>query len=69
MGVLQFEVTEFDPELREMGEAIERCAALLRDAEARLRDDLLHAYHILDADGQASGIAGHLTARLPGAKE
>ena len=37
------------------------------DAEARLRDDLLHAYHILDADGQASGIAGHLTARLPGA--
>lgn len=37
------------------------------DAEARLKDDLLHAYHILDADGQASGIAGHLTARLPGA--
>lgn len=37
------------------------------DAEARLRDDLLHAYHILDADGQSSGIAGHLTARLPGA--
>lgn len=37
------------------------------DAEARLRDELLHAYHVLDADGQASGIAGHLTARLPGA--
>ena len=37
------------------------------EAERRLRDDLLHAYHILDADGQASGIAGHLTARLPGA--
>ncbi|WP_431283471.1 class II aldolase/adducin family protein [Humitalea sp. 24SJ18S-53] len=36
-------------------------------SEAALRDDLLHAYHILDADGQASGIAGHLTARLPGA--
>jgi L-fuculose-phosphate aldolase len=35
-------------------------------AEAKLREDLLHAYHILDADGQASGIAGHLTARLPG---
>jgi L-fuculose-phosphate aldolase len=36
---------------------------------AELRDlkrDLLHAYHILDADGQSSGIAGHLTARLPG---
>jgi L-fuculose-phosphate aldolase len=39
----------------------------MSDAEALLRSDLLHAYHILDADGQASGIAGHLTARLPGA--
>jgi L-fuculose-phosphate aldolase len=37
------------------------------EAEALLKQDLLHAYHILDADGQASGIAGHLTARLPGA--
>jgi L-fuculose-phosphate aldolase len=37
------------------------------DAERLLKQDLLHAYHILDADGQASGIAGHLTARLPGA--
>ncbi|MBU8541290.1 class II aldolase/adducin family protein [Falsiroseomonas tokyonensis] len=36
-------------------------------SEAALKQDLLHAYHILDADGQASGIAGHLTARLPGA--
>ena len=35
--------------------------------ETELKRDLLHAYHILDADGQASGIAGHLTARLPGA--
>lgn len=33
-----------------------------------LKHDLLHAYHILDADGQSSGIAGHLTARLPGAR-
>ncbi len=39
----------------------------MTDTEARLKSDLLHAYHILDADGQASGIAGHLTARLPGA--
>src|SRR5579885_158218 len=36
-------------------------------AELReLKHDLLHAYHILDADGQSSGIAGHLTARRPG---
>lgn len=38
----------------------------MSEAEGRLKHDLLHAYHILDADGQASGIAGHLTARLPG---
>ena len=39
----------------------------MTEAERLLTSDLLHAYHILDADGQASGIAGHLTARLPGA--
>lgn len=39
----------------------------MSEAERLLKQDLLHAYHILDADGQASGIAGHLTARLPGA--
>ena len=38
----------------------------MSEAERLLKHDLLHAYHILDADGQASGIAGHLTARLPG---
>jgi L-fuculose-phosphate aldolase len=35
--------------------------------EATLRRDLLAAYHILDLHGQNAGIAGHLTARLPGA--
>jgi L-fuculose-phosphate aldolase len=37
------------------------------EALATLRDELLHAYHILDGDGQSYGVAGHLTARLPGA--
>lgn len=32
-----------------------------------LKRDLICGYHILDHDGQASGIAGHLSARLPGA--
>ena len=32
---------------------------------ARLRDDLLYGFHILDQEGQNSGIAGHLTARAP----
>jgi L-fuculose-phosphate aldolase len=32
----------------------------------RLRAALLTGFHILDEEGQNSGIAGHLTARLPG---
>lgn len=31
-----------------------------------LKQDMVYAYHILDRAGQGSGIAGHLTARLPG---
>lgn len=34
--------------------------------DALLRD-LITGYHVLDHDGQASGVAGHLSARLPGA--
>jgi uncharacterized protein Yka (UPF0111/DUF47 family) len=30
-AIVQFERTEFDPELRQMGDAIQRCAGLLRD--------------------------------------
>jgi L-fuculose-phosphate aldolase len=33
---------------------------------ATLKRELLAAYHILDLFGQNAGIAGHLTARLPG---
>jgi L-fuculose-phosphate aldolase len=36
------------------------------EAETALRGDLLTGFHILDEEGQNSGIAGHLTARLPG---
>jgi len=36
------------------------------DDRKRLRADLLTGFRILDAEGQNSGIAGHLTARLPG---
>lgn len=35
------------------------------DGDDRLRSDLLTGFHILDEEGQNSGIAGHLTARLP----
>lgn len=33
-----------------------------------LKQDMVYAFHLLDRAGQGSGIAGHLTARLPGAK-
>ena len=39
--------------------------AAVAPTEARLRADLLLGFHILDEEGQNSGIAGHVTARLP----
>ena len=39
------------------------------DAEATLRRELLLAFHVLDMEGLDSGIAGHLTARIPGAQD
>jgi L-fuculose-phosphate aldolase len=38
------------------------------DALNTLVHDLVHAFQILAMDGQGSGISGHLTARLPGAR-
>jgi L-fuculose-phosphate aldolase len=37
-------------------------------ALAALKHDLLCAFHVLHRAGQGSGVAGHLTARLPGAE-
>lgn len=38
------------------------------DALRTLLHDLVHAFQVLAMDGQGSGISGHLTARLPGAR-
>jgi L-fuculose-phosphate aldolase len=38
------------------------------DARARLLQDLLYAFHVVDLCGQPSGMGSHLTARLPGAQ-
>mgnify|MGYP003669351246 FL=1 len=38
------------------------------DAVARLRQELLFAFHVVDMLGQPSGMGSHLTARLPGAE-
>lgn len=37
------------------------------DALAKLRQDLLFAFHVVDMLGHPSGMGAHLTARLPGA--
>ena len=38
------------------------------DPQAAWLDELVLAYHALDLDGQGSGVAGHLSARAPGAQ-
>jgi hypothetical protein len=35
-------------------------------ATAQLRADLVCAVHVLDLDGQGSGLGGHVPARIPG---
>lgn len=37
------------------------------DAAAKIRQELLFAFHVVDMLGQPSGMGSHLTARLPGA--
>lgn len=39
-----------------------------KPALERLKRDLLHAFHVVDLEGQPSGMGSHLTARLPGAE-
>lgn len=38
------------------------------EAVRALLRELVTGYHVLDHDGQSSGVAGHLSARIPGAK-
>ena len=52
-----------------MNETIRKFAPRTDGPElAALKHDLLCAFHVLHRAGQGSGVAGHLTARLPGAE-
>ena len=53
-----------------MNEAVRTAKARTADTPelAALKHDLLCAFHVLHRAGQGSGVAGHLTARLPGAQ-
>jgi L-fuculose-phosphate aldolase len=44
-------------------------AAASADPMEKLREELLHAFHIVDLSGQPSGMGSHMTARLPGTQE
>jgi L-fuculose-phosphate aldolase len=52
-----------------MPDTVETASRADREAAIRaMKQDMVYAYHILDRAGQGSGIAGHLTARRPGAQ-
>lgn len=55
-------------EQKQMNEAVNLSAGKARDRLIHdLKRDLVLGCHLLAADGQGTGIAGHFTARLPGA--
>jgi L-fuculose-phosphate aldolase len=40
----------------------------MENSTQTLMRELVYAFHIIDLDGQGSGVSGHLTARIPGAE-
>ena len=58
-AIVQFEMTSFDPELREMGDAIQRCAGLMRDAVPLLATISPNAGRINELCEQIRIVEGH----------
>jgi hypothetical protein len=57
-GVLLFDVTEFTPEMKEMADAIVKCAELVKEAVPLLRHISSEATHISDLTAQISALEG-----------
>ena len=57
-GIILFDVTEFTPEMKEMADAIVRCAELAKEAAPLLRRISSEAVHISDLTAQISAIEG-----------
>src|SRR6202140_485348 len=57
-GIMLFDVTEFTPEMKEMADAIVKCAELVEEAVPLLRSIGSEAAHISDLTTQISAIEG-----------
>jgi hypothetical protein len=57
-GVRLFEVTEFTPEMKEMADAIVKCAQLMKEAVPLLSSISTHAVRISDLTAQISALEG-----------
>jgi hypothetical protein len=57
-GVILFDVTEFTPQMKEMADAIVKCAELVQEAVPLLRSIGSEAAHISDLTAQISALEG-----------
>jgi len=57
-GVVLFDVTEFTPQMKEMADAIVKCAQLMQEAIPLLRSISSEAVHISDLTAQMSALEG-----------
>jgi predicted phosphate transport protein (TIGR00153 family) len=57
-GIRLFDVTEFTPEMREMADAIVKCAQLMQEAVPLLGSISTHAVRISDLTAQISALEG-----------
>jgi hypothetical protein len=57
-GILLFDVTEFTPEMKEMTDAIVKCAELVQEGVPLLRSISSEAVHISDLTAQISQLEG-----------
>jgi predicted phosphate transport protein (TIGR00153 family) len=57
-GIILFDVTEFTPQMKEMADAIVKCAELVQEAVPLLRSIGSEAAHISDLTAQISALEG-----------
>jgi uncharacterized protein len=57
-GAVLFDVTEFTPEMKEMADAVVKCARLMQEAVPLLRSISSEAVHISDLTAQMSALEG-----------
>ena len=58
-AVMIFELREFTPQMREMGDAIKRCAGLVEEAIPRLKSISVEAHRLSEISEEISRLEGH----------